>query len=459
MSETLSESRTKKVSEFDDGRRRPVYSWKKSFLDWWRQSWSSDYTDSKVESRLLSFLPFWPLPDSTRTAKFIDTDIGNGEHVHEFYIENTATPENGLLALPNQIDDLVIIHGYAASLGLFFENFDTFSSVPGIKVHAIDLPGFGLSSRPSFPRYPCETKEDIYKIEDWFIDRLEEWRKRRGISRFILVGHSFGGYLSCAYARKYNKVISDDQSRRLIDKLVLLSPVGVERSKHSLLQTVPLSSAQVSDDERLSENKQDPSVPYQNEVLADQQSIIDGNETTPTNHPGSATVEQENFGLDTFRWLWNHHISPFSIIRKAGPLRSKWISGWTGHRFSHIYFEDPQRYQHIHDYFYRIFNGAGSGEYAITRVLAPVGLARLPLLDRCPEAFVKMQLPTLWLYGSKDWMNENAGEEMTKEINRVADLKGQKPLAQFGIISNAGHHLYLDNPKEFGKIFLDFLRK
>ena len=36
------------------------------------------------------------------------------------------------------------------------------------------------------------------------------------------------------------------------------------------------------------------------------------------------------------------------------------------------------------------------------------------LLDRCPEKFVKMGLPTLWVYGDKDWMNEKAGFEMTK---------------------------------------------
>ncbi|PVH19496.1 hypothetical protein CXQ85_003342 [Candidozyma haemuli] len=428
----MAEAKPKKVSEFNDGRKRPTYRWRTP----------SSTGSNRAGAQSISI---------PRQAKFIDTDIGDGNRIHEFYIENTEKPKDGQGALANQVNDLVAL----------FENFDSLSSVPGIKIHAIDLPGFGLSSRPSFPKFNCESKEDIYQIEDWFIDSLEKWRKERGIDRFVLVGHSFGGYLSCAYARKYNKLISDGTAaqRRIIDKLVLLSPVGVERSKYSLLKSVDIPSEQISSAERSTENKQEPTVPLQREFSADQEDIVEGKEPETLNHPGSATEAQENLGSDTFTWLWRHHVSPFSIVRKAGPLKSRWISAWTGHRFSHIYQQNPERYQHIHDYFYKIFNGAGSGEYAITRILDRGALARLPLLDRCPEKFAEMKLPTLWLYGDKDWMNEVAGEEMTKEINRVAESKGQKPLAEFGMLSNAGHHLYLDNPKDFSNTLFKFLRK
>lgn len=114
----MAEAKPKKVSEFNDGRKRPTYRWRDSFSDWFKQSWSSEYSDSKVESRLLSFLPFWPESDSTRQAKFIDTDIGDGNRIHEFYIENTEKPKDGQGALANQVNDLVLVHGYAASLFL-----------------------------------------------------------------------------------------------------------------------------------------------------------------------------------------------------------------------------------------------------------------------------------------------------------------------------------------------------
>ena len=83
-------------------------------------------------------------------------------------------------------------------------------------------------------------------------------------------------------------------------------------------------------------------------------------------------------------------------------------------------------------------------------------MAKLPLLDRCPEKFVKMKLPTLWLYGDKDWMNDEAGLEMTNEINDLSIKENSEKLASFHIISNAGHHLYLDNPPEFAKIVFQF---
>ena len=40
------------------------------------------------------------------------------------------------------------------------------------------------------------------ETEAWFIDSLEEWRKAKNLSNFILLGHSFGGYVAAKYALK-----------------------------------------------------------------------------------------------------------------------------------------------------------------------------------------------------------------------------------------------------------------
>lgn len=465
---------SKPVNEFQDGRKIPQYAWKKSFLDWWNQAWRSEYSDAKVEARLLSFLPFFPNPDLKRTAKIIDTDVGGGNYIHELYIENTES-QNGTLAVSqNPVRDIVLVHGYAASLGLFFDNFERLSSIPGVRVHAIDMLGFGFSSRPNYPKYKHDTKADIYQNEDWFIDSIEEWRKRRGIEKFVLIGHSFGGYLSCAYAMKYNKKRMDEGKQSMIEKLVLLSPVGVERHDKSFLKDAQTPDAQVSPAERLAENRADPEVQISRELTSNQEDIVS---PTGGSHTESSDTLQQDIENDkkaetpdknekskSWRaklvpWLWEKHVSPFSIVRNVGPMRSKFISNWTSHRFSHIYYTNPEKFQSIHDYFYRVFNGAGSGEYAITRILAYGALARLPLLDRCPGKFVNMDLPTLWLYGDKDWMNREAGQEMAKEINGLCTAEGKPELAEFGVISNAGHHLYLDNPQEFGDTVLNFLKK
>ncbi|KAJ6931779.1 1-acylglycerol-3-phosphate O-acyltransferase-like isoform X2 [Populus alba x Populus x berolinensis] len=89
---------------------------------------------------------------------------------------------------------LVMVHGYGASQGFFFRNFDALAS--RFKIIAIDQLGWGGSSRPDFT---CKSTEET---EAWFIDSFEEWRKAKNLSNFILLGHSFGGYVAAKYALK-----------------------------------------------------------------------------------------------------------------------------------------------------------------------------------------------------------------------------------------------------------------
>ncbi|ONM22921.1 1-acylglycerol-3-phosphate O-acyltransferase [Zea mays] len=89
---------------------------------------------------------------------------------------------------------LVMVHGYGASQGFFFRNFDALAS--RFRVIAIDQLGWGGSSRPDFT---CKSTEET---EAWFIDSFEEWRKAKNLSNFILLGHSFGGYVAAKYALK-----------------------------------------------------------------------------------------------------------------------------------------------------------------------------------------------------------------------------------------------------------------
>lgn len=95
-------------------------------------------------------------------------------------------------------------------------NLDTFAAER--PVYAVDLLGFGKSSRPSFSENPQE-------IEDQYVAFLEEWRKVMKLDKMILLGmkhiysldtilftpnkyitfvaHSFGGWIACLYALKY----------------------------------------------------------------------------------------------------------------------------------------------------------------------------------------------------------------------------------------------------------------
>lgn len=45
------------------------------------------------------------------------------------------------------------------------------------------------------------------ETEEWFIDSFEEWRKAKNLSNFVLLGHSFGGYVAAKYALKVYSLI------------------------------------------------------------------------------------------------------------------------------------------------------------------------------------------------------------------------------------------------------------
>lgn len=88
----------------------------------------------------------------------------------------------------------------------------------------------GRSTRAvDFPKrsFCAKEAEDLKDSELFFIDSMEACCAYMKLSKFSLVGHSLGGYLSTAYALKY-----PDR----VEKLVLASPVGIPAVQAEKLQ-------------------------------------------------------------------------------------------------------------------------------------------------------------------------------------------------------------------------------
>ncbi|KAF2861676.1 alpha/beta-hydrolase [Piedraia hortae CBS 480.64] len=393
-----------------------------SYSSGWSQWWNN-LTPAVTEHRVLSLIPYLRshAPTHTQTSLPEGTSpIGDGHvepvsttdpygnrtwrselvplsgenrYLNEFSISRSpASPEGSPEGLPDgSKHDLVMLHGYGAGLGFFYKNLEPLSRRKAWNLYALDLLGMGRSSRPPFKLHAKDKSSKVVEAEGWFVDALEEWRAKRKIEKFTLLGHSLGGYLAVAYALKYPG---------RLEKLLLVSPVGIPENPYAVAEALP-----------------------------------DG---AGAGRNGGKDVPKQPLP----RWLttlWDANVSPFSIVRLSGPLGPRLVSRWSRRRFAHL---PEQEADALHDYAYSLFRQRGSGEYALAYILAPGAYAREPLLGR----FKGLNVPVHFLYGDRDWMDVNAG----REAARVVRENGGK--ADVTVVKDAGHHVYLDGFDEFNAI-------
>jgi 3-oxoadipate enol-lactonase len=87
---------------------------------------------------------------------------------------------------------LVLVHGYPFEGSAWEQQLSDLSDE--MWVVAPDLPGFGKSA-------PLASAKEAHV--DQYADALANWAKSEGIEKLTLAGHSMGGYIAFAFARKY----------------------------------------------------------------------------------------------------------------------------------------------------------------------------------------------------------------------------------------------------------------
>lgn len=100
---------------------------------------------------------------------------------------------------------LILIHGLGGSIESWINNIEFLSTK--FRVIALDLPGFGLSDKPRVS----------YTIK-YYVNFLEKFINKLKINHLYLIGSSLGGHIGVEFTLR---------NRKMVDKLILISPAGV----------------------------------------------------------------------------------------------------------------------------------------------------------------------------------------------------------------------------------------
>ncbi|PAA84893.1 hypothetical protein BOX15_Mlig033869g2 [Macrostomum lignano] len=287
---------------------------------------------------------------------------------------------------------LLLLHGMGAAVGIWCRNIGQLSRQR--PVYAIDILGFGRSSRVPFPL-------DAAACEARFVDSIEQWRLAAGLPEGLLVvGHSFGGYLAFCYSAKYPASVAH---------LLLADPWG-------MLPPPP------------------------------------GYEPPPLLRRIASVMDYWRLDpLDLLRAAGP--FGPGLVRRLRGDLRNFFdddgdgSSGWLG---------DKSSGDEVLDYVYHCNAQVPSGETGFRRLCHLIAFARRPCLSRIDQ--LPAQLPLTVLYGgqSRLYRLERArGEPNIGEKLRSARPAGSTQAGGVRELPECGHHIYAEDWRSFNAYVLE----
>lgn len=303
-----------------------------SVADWSRYLWSRFYSSpvlfNQSENRMLRAL------DNEFTLR--NVQIAHDTFIHTLYIKHSGR-------YPSNQPPVLVLHGIGAGLGLFVKNYGSLAEYTD--VYAIDMIGFGGSSKPIFSNEPCE-------LIGQFVQSIEDWMTAVSLKRVILLGHSFGGFIATNYALKFpDRVV----------KLILAEPWGYATPSPT----------------RLSRNFRNRSVKYRMFIL-----------------------------LVSMVTLYLRIFQPFTFIRWSFGF-AKYLLLFTRRDLTALFrgVVDPKA---ICEYIYYFNCNYPSGEMAFSKLHIPFGQCSYSLLpDRI--LLLHSSIPLHFLYGTNSWIRSDAG--------------------------------------------------
>eukprot|EP00347_Sterkiella_histriomuscorum_P022319 403330901 len=245
-------------------------------------------------------------------------------------------------------ETIVLLHGYGGSATVFYRCFKGIGE--RFRFILVDLYGLGQSSRLKIDKKAIKKNREA--AETYFIEPLEKWRKVMGLDKkFILIGHSMGGYVAACYAMKYHENVK---------KLILLSPAGFSKLQDRVDST-------------------------KNTYL--QKKLAKGAE-----------------------WIWEKNVSAFDLFRKMGvAVTAQYLETYFKRKMPELPREDCIL---MKDYLIQIFLFPGSGEYAVNWLIHSNGQSRDCLLTRIQ--CIKDKMPISFMYGDTDWMHGRKEIELSE---------------------------------------------
>ncbi|VDO41016.1 unnamed protein product [Onchocerca flexuosa] len=307
----------------------------------------------------------------------------------QIYTVTAESPTSSCARIP-----AVLIHGFAAGVAFWAANIDDMAKKRIL--HCFDLLGFGRSSRPVFAKDPA-------LAELQFVQSIENWRKRMGINKMILVGHSFGAFLAASFALEYPERVRH---------LVLVDPWGFPEKPLEIQEIFHF-------------------IPFPNISLK-----YSFNFNKLQNYPVWIRIATRAmsffYPLAALRWAGPYGISVVKTLRPDLSLRFQCA--------------DPNA---IYEYFYQCNAQNPSGEIAFTNMSFSFGWAKRPMLKRIID--LPSEVPMTFIYGSKSWIDSSSGIEVQNERrNAYVDVQ---------IINGAGHHVYVDQKELFNNVLSDLFDK